>query len=279
MIAVKSVLGRLLKDERLLIVPSLGIADAQEYMMKTEFQDRLAVVTGASSGIGLSLCALLLQQGAKVLAMSRSIGGLQWLQQIFGDRLHWHAGDVTCQGDLHALARRAAALGTVDYLVPGAGIAELADGLDMLAFERQWAVNGAGALNTLAALRGELANPSSVVFIGSFLTRSTFPGLAACISSKAALGAQARTLAVEFAPLNVRINLVSPGPTATPMWGGLGLSDEQLDQIANSLTRRLLPGHFLDASAVANVILFQLSQGARGVYGQDWVVDNGYALN
>lgn len=122
--------------------------------MKTEFQDRLAVVTGASSGIGLALCAALLPRGVKVLAMSRTLGELPTLQQIYGERLQWFAGDVTRQQDLRELSERAAAMGPVDYLVPNAGIAEMADSLDMAAFQRQWAVNGAGALNTLAALRG-----------------------------------------------------------------------------------------------------------------------------
>lgn len=248
-------------------------------MKNTEFKDRFAVITGASSGIGLALCTELLQRGARVLAMSRSVGGLKSLLEIYAEKLHWLEGDVTSRDDLQALARRAAQLGLVDYLVPNAGIAELGDSLDMSAFDRQWAVNGAGALNTLGALRNELARPASVVFVGTFLTRSTFAGLAAYIASKAALVAQARTLAVEFAPLGVRINIVSPGPTATAIWGTLGLSDEQFEQVAEMVGKRLLPGHFLESAAVANVILFQLSQGARGVYGQDWVVDNGYTLN
>lgn len=248
-------------------------------MKNTEFKDRFAVITGASSGIGLALCTELLQRGARVLAMSRSVGGLKPLLEIYAEKLHWLEGDVTSRNDLQALARRAAQLGPVDYLVPNAGIAELGDSLDMSAFDRQWAVNGAGALNTLGALRNELARPASVVFVGTFLTRSTFAGLAAYIASKAALVAQARTLAVEFAPLGVRINIVSPGPTATAIWGTLGLSDEQFEQVAEMVGKRLLPGHFLESAAVANVILFQLSQGARGVYGQDWVVDNGYTLN
>jgi len=247
--------------------------------MKNEFNERLAVVTGASSGIGLALCAALLQRGARVLAMSRSMGGLAQLIETYPDHLHCVLGDVTLRDDLQRLAHRAAELGPVDFLVPNAGIAELGDSLDVACFERQWSINGAGALNTLAALRAGLAKPASVVFIGTFLTRSTFPGLAAYIASKAALVAHARTLAVEFAPLNVRINVVSPGPTATAIWGALGLPDEQLEQVAEGVTRRLLPGHFLESSAVANVVLFQLSQGARGVYGQDWVVDNGYTLN
>ena len=90
--------------------------------------------------------------------------------------------------------------------------------------------------------------------------------------------ALARALAKEFAVLGVRINLVSPGPTATPLWDGLGLPESELEQLADSLGQRLLPGHFVEAAAVARVIAFQLSAGARGVYGQDWVVDNGYSL-
>lgn len=247
--------------------------------MKSEFQERLAVVTGASSGVGLALCSALLQRGARVLAMSRTLGGLPALMETYGERLHWHAGDVTCQADLDSLAAQAAVLGPVDYLVPNAGIAELANCLDLGAFDRQWTVNGAGALNTLAALLSTLAKPASVVFVSTFLTQSSFPGLAAYIASKAALAAQVKTIAVELAALDLRINLVSPGPTATAIWGRLGLTDEQLGEVADTVTKRLLPGHFLQAAAVAEVILFQLSQGARGVYGQDWVVDNGYTLS
>ena len=247
--------------------------------MQTEFQDRLAVITGASSGIGLALCAALLARGAKVQAMSRTAGELPALKEIYGERLQWCAGDVTCQDDLQQLARRAAVLGPVAWLVPCAGIAEMADSLDMPAFQRQWAVNGAGALNTLAALRGELASPASVVFVGSFLTGSSFPGLAAYIAGKAALAAQARTFAGALPRHDLRLKLLSPGPTAPPLPDHLGLSESELDDVADTLGKRLLPGHFLDASAVANVIIFQLSQGARGVYGQDWKVDNGYSLS
>jgi NAD(P)-dependent dehydrogenase (short-subunit alcohol dehydrogenase family) len=182
---------------------SSGSDRALESMMNNQFAGRLAVVTGGSSGIGLALCEALLQQGARVLSMSRRVAALAGLQRNYPQHLFCQAGDVTCAAYLAQLARRAAELGPVDYRVPNAGIAELADRLDVAAFERQWAVNGAGALQTLAALHGELASQSSVVFISSFLTRSTFPGLAAYIASKEALAAHARTLAVEFAPLAV----------------------------------------------------------------------------
>ncbi|MFG5862888.1 SDR family oxidoreductase [Metapseudomonas lalkuanensis] len=247
-------------------------------MSQHEFENRLAVVTGASSGIGLSVVELLLARGARVLAMSRSAGALDGLKARYGDALRWQPGDVTRAADLAALAEVAGSLGPVDCLVPNAGIARLADGLDTAAFAAQWAVNGAGALDTLAALRDRLAPSASVVFIGTFLSRVTFPGLAAYIASKSALKAQVRTLAVEMAARGVRLNLVSPGPTATPIWSTLGLGDEDLAAVAGTVNQRLLGGRFLEPEAVAEVILFLLSPAARGLYGQDLVVDSGYTL-
>jgi len=246
--------------------------------MSNEFKPGLSVVTGASSGIGLALTQRLLEHGSNVIAMSRQIGGLGELVERFGEKLSWLPGDVTQANDQARLAQLAASIGPLDFLVPNAGIAQLADGLDLAAFDRQWAVNGAGALNTLSSLRGHLAAQASVVFIGTFLEQVTFPGLAAYIASKAALRAQMRTLAVELAPFGVRLNMVSPGPTATPIWGTLGLNEDALCSVASTVNQRLLNGQFLEPGAVADVIVFQLSQGARGVYGQDWVVDGGYTL-
>lgn len=246
--------------------------------MSNEFKHRLAVVTGASSGIGLAVTQRLLENGAQVLVMARNTGGLNALVEQFSDNLFLLDGDVTLAHDQVRLAERAAEIGPVHFLVPNAGIAQLADGLDIPAFDRQWAVNGAGALNTLSSLRSQLADNSSVVFIGTFLHQSTFPGLAAYIASKAALRAQVRTLAVELAPQGIRLNMVSPGPTATPIWNTLGLDDDALGTVASTVKQRLLLGEFLEPGAIADVILFQLSRGARSVFGQDWVVDGGYTL-
>ncbi|MEM5368370.1 SDR family oxidoreductase [Paraburkholderia azotifigens] len=243
------------------------------------FENRFAVVTGASSGIGLATVHRLLKNGARVLAMSRTMRDeLETLQATYGERLEWLKGDVTESADLAALAERARQVGTIDFLLPNAGIAQLGEGLQSAAFERQWAVNGAGALNTLSVLREQLAKPASVVFIGTFLSQVTFPGLAAYIASKTALKAHARTLAVELAAAGVRINVVSPGPTATAIWSTLGLPEEQLSAVAGRVNQRLLSGRFLEPSAIADAIMFLLSPASRGMYGQDLIVDNGYTL-
>lgn len=246
--------------------------------MNNEFNNRLAVVTGASSGIGLALSESLLAAGASVIAMARRTGGLDKLRDEYPDRLHWLPGDVTQAGDLERLSAYARDVAPVDFVVPNAGVAMLASAADTAAFNRLWEVNGAGALNTLAALSGQLGRAASVVFIGTFLSRLAFPGLAGYIASKTALISHARTLAVELAAADVRINVVSPGPTATPIWNTLGMGDSQLAAVANSVNSRLLDGKFLEPQAVADVIMFLLSSGARSIRGQEIVVDGGYTL-
>ena len=153
-------------------------------MPSNDSRSPLAVITGAGSGIGLAVARRLLREGTRVVAMARREVPPAELDEA-GGHLCWLSGDVTRAEDLQCLADLARELGPVDYLLPNAGIAQLADGLDQAAFQRQWAVNGAGALNTLAALRGQMARPSSVVFIGTFLSQVSFPGLAAYIASTA----------------------------------------------------------------------------------------------
>lgn len=246
--------------------------------MSNEFNNRLAVVTGASSGIGLALTERLLSAGATVIAMARRSGGLDPLRDVYADQLHWLKGDVTVAADLERLKDCATRMGPVDFVVPNAGIAMLANGTDNDAFDRLWEVNGAAALNTVATLTSQMAKPASIVFIGTFLSRLAFPGLAGYIASKTALISHARTLAVELAAADIRVNIVSPGPTATPIWGSLGMNDSDLGAVASAVNSRLLDGKFLEPQAVADVILFLLSREARGIYGQEIVVDGGYTL-
>lgn len=240
--------------------------------------NKLAVVTGASSGIGLATCAELLGKGVKVIAVSRTCGGLMPLIQAYPIHLQWFQADVTDDAALSRLADFAQAHGAVDFLVPNAGVAMLSAADDHDAFERQWQVNGKAAIEVFRKLSGLMSPGASVVFVGTFLRQIAFEGLGPYIATKAALSALVKTLALEFSKRGIRINMVSPGPTKTAIWGGLGLSEGDLQAVADGVSKRLLTQEFLEPEAVAKVIAFQLSNGASGVFGQDWVVDAGYSL-
>lgn len=246
--------------------------------MSEGYFNKLAVVTGASSGIGLATCAELLDKGVKVIAVSRSSGGLMQLIQAHPVKLQWFQADVTDATALERLAGFVRTHGSLDYLVPNAGMAMLSAADDHDAFERQWQLNGKAAIGVFRTLSGLMSPGASVVFVGTFLRQIAFEGLGPYIATKAALAALVKTMALEFAKRGIRINMVSPGPTQTAIWDGLGLSEGELKAVASGVSQRLLTHEFLAPEAVAKVIAFQLSNGAAGVFGQDWVVDAGYSL-
>ncbi|MDI2457503.1 SDR family oxidoreductase, partial [Pseudomonas aeruginosa] len=76
----------------------------------------------------------------------------------------------------------------------------------------------------------------------------------------------------------VRINLVSPGPTATPIWASLGLSNAQAESVTRSINQRLVDGSFLSPGEIVDVVMFLLSSKSAGLYGQELIVDKGYGL-
>ncbi|UTN74168.1 SDR family oxidoreductase [Pseudomonas aeruginosa] len=69
-----------------------------------------------------------------------------------------------------------------------------------------------------------------------------------------------------------------PGPTATPIWASLGLSDAQAESVTRSINQRLVDGSFLSPGEIVDVVMFLLSSKSAGLYGQELIVDKGYGL-
>lgn len=241
-------------------------------------QGKVAVVTGASSGIGWSISERLIESGAEVVAFARNDEKLAELARTFPGKVTPVKGDVTNAEDLDRLAETVQKkFGGIDAVIPNAGIARVRpfDGSGPDDINEQFGVNFVGAFETVRRLSPQLRLGGAVVFITTFLTKAAIPGLSVYSASKAALSCLTRSLAAELAP-KIRVNAVAPGPIATPLWGTVGLDPETLDAVGKQVSSRLFPGAFGNPRDIADAVAFLCSDASGNIFGQELVVDGGY---
>ncbi|WP_334148091.1 SDR family NAD(P)-dependent oxidoreductase [Hyphomicrobium sp.] len=242
---------------------------------------KVAVVTGASSGIGRAIAEKFLSSGYRLVVMARSEPELLEIKQRAPESVVVVRGDVTSAADLDRLVDEAVkAFGSVDVIIPNAGSAKVVPFTesDPVAIAEQFNLNFVAATETVRKLLLHIKAGGSVLFITTFLTTVGFPGLAIYNSSKAALKSFAQTLAVELEPRGIRVNCLAPGPITTPLWNKVGLPEDVLADVAKSVNARLMEGRFGEPDDIAETALFLASAGAKNIYGQEIVVDGGYTI-
>ncbi len=227
---------------------------------------RTAVVTGASSGIGLAIADDLVGAGWHVLGLCRSRGALP-------DAATWvpcDLADLISADEAVRVVRRAAA-GGVDAIVHAAGL-QYSAGVGELRperGERMWAVHVRGAELVVGGLVGVLVDGGRVVLVGS-RTMTGVPGKSQYSATKAALAAMARAWASELAPRRVTVNVVAPGPTRTAM----------LEDPKRASVPPVVPplGRLVEPSEVAALTRFLLERTGAMVTGQTILMCGGASL-
>ncbi len=149
--------------------------------MAGRHEGKVAVVTGASSGIGRAIAERFLAEGACVAVFARREAALREIAARHPDRVLAVPGDVTRAGDLARLAAEAVArFGGVDIVVPNAGIAKAVPFADSTpeAIDEQFRVNLTGAVETVRQFLPHIRQGGAVLFLTTFLTQVGFPGLA-----------------------------------------------------------------------------------------------------
>ncbi|HVF07848.1 MAG TPA: SDR family oxidoreductase [Actinomycetota bacterium] len=232
-------------------------------------QDRTALVTGGSSGIGLAVVSRFVSEGARVTAVAR-----RYRPEVDDVGARFVAADAGDAEQMRAALRTTFELtGPLDVVVLNAGIASLdADSLedtDLAEVADLVQVNTMGVLNGLACMPPYLRDGASVIITASAATSWAFPGYMGYSLSKAPLYEMARHAAMKLGGRGIRVNTVSPGTVLTPMQP----SDDpeaQIARVATCLGRAAFPDE------VAGVFVFLASDDSTYVTGTDVRADGGW---
>jgi len=246
-----------------------------------KLQDRVAIVTGGSRGIGRAICLALAQEGADVLlSCDRDIAGAQAVAgeiRALGRRAIATKADVSRQADVERMVQQAwEKLSRVDILVNNAGIF-IGSPIEK-ALEKDWdrvmAVNVKGVLLCCQAVgRRWIADGArgTIVNIASIAGRMPEVNGAAYSPSKAAVLVLTRLLAVEWARSGIRVNSLSPGPVMTPLQQAAYPTPELL-----AARNRAIPMNRHGApEEIARLAVFLASDDAAYVTGADFAADGG----
>jgi NAD(P)-dependent dehydrogenase (short-subunit alcohol dehydrogenase family) len=239
---------------------------------------KTALITGGNSGIGLATARAFIEQGAKVAITGRDQTTLDEAVSSLGPNAVAFRADIMDPVANEAAVRSAAeALGHLDIVVASAGIAgnTPVGGTTAEQFGRIVTTNVTGVFLTVQAAAPYLRKGASVILIGSVHAVLGMPGYAAYAASKGAVSAMSRVLASELSLAGVRVNVVVPGATRTPIWSKFGRCPNALATMEPRMVRAVPTGRISEVEEIANTILFLASDDATNIQGTEIVVDGG----
>lgn len=248
----------------------------QEKIMK--LSNKIVLVTGGTSGIGLEAAKLFREEGATVIVVGQNPARLQSAASQLGDSVTLFRGDVSKPAEIESIISQISEkFGRIDVLFANAGVG-LATPLEAVTedqIDTQFDVNFKGVFFTVQKAIPLFVKGGSIVVTSSFLNQVGAPGLSILSATKAAVRSLVRSLGAELAPRGIRVNAVSPGPISTPFHGKLGLSEKQLSEAASAIEDQVPLHRFGEAGEIAKAALFLASEDSSFMTGSELVVDGG----
>lgn len=241
-------------------------------------ENKVALITGGNSGIGLATARLFLAEGARVAITGRNPETLDAAKRELGPGLLALQADVTDVAAMErAVAQVAERFGALDIVFANAGVAGLTPvgKTSLAAFEEVLRTNLTAVFFTVQAAVPHLKKGASVVLNGSVLSVLGAPGYAAYAASKAGVRSMARVLASELSPRGIRVNVVSPGASHTSIWSGQAPNPDAYAALEKRLSLGIPLGRMGEAEEVAKTVLFLASDDASNIQAAELFVDGG----
>jgi NAD(P)-dependent dehydrogenase (short-subunit alcohol dehydrogenase family) len=239
-----------------------------------KLEDKVAVITGGTSGMGLASARRFVAEGAYVYIMGRRRAELDAAVLSIGRNVTGVAGDVAELADLDRLYQTLrAAHGHVDVVFANAGMGEVAPlgAISLESFDRTFAVNVRGTLFTVQKALPLLREGGSIILTGSIAGVKGLPGFDVYSASKAAIRSFVRTWTVELKDRRIRANIISPGTIDTPILAGL--PQEAIAQLVATIPM----GRMGTSEEIAAAALFLASADSSFITGIELFVDGGTA--
>jgi NAD(P)-dependent dehydrogenase (short-subunit alcohol dehydrogenase family) len=246
--------------------------------MAKRFEGKTVVVTGGNSGIGLATAKLFHDEGAKVAVSGRDQKTLDEAVKIIGGDTLAVKADVSKLSDIDKFyAQVTAKFGKIDAIFANAGIAKFAPAATTSEqfFDETFDINVKGLYFTLQKAIPLLNDNAGIVLNSSIVNAKGTPNASVYAASKAAVRSLARTFAAELVERGIRVNVVSPGPITTPIFGRTGLPQEAVDQFAEQIKSTNPMKRFGKPEEVGHAVLFLASSEASYITAVDLNVDGG----
>ena len=238
---------------------------------------KIAVISGATTGIGLATAQRFVAEGAHVFIFGRRQAQLDEAAKLIGRNVTAIQADAA---NLDDLDRVAAAVrdekGVVDIIVSNAGFTEQAsiDTITPEHFDKAFNLMARGPVFLVQKLLPMMTGGGSIILVSSGMHVMGIPGHTAYAATKAALRSYVRTWAAEFKDRGIRVNLLSPGVTDTPILDAQSAPREDLV----NMYRSMVPlGRLARAEELASAALFLASDQSSYMTGADLMVDGGVA--
>ena len=243
-----------------------------------QLKGRRVVITGSSRGIGLSICKLFSQNGAKIVANARNKNKLQEVTSKVSN-CHTIAGDVTSYEFANKLILKAFKhMGGIDILVcnVGSGTSVPPGQENIDEWHKMFATNFFSALNVIEAAKPILESGSSIICISSICGNETIPGAPICYSTaKSALNSYVNSISRYFGKNGIRINAISPGNVLFPgsVWDSkMKANSEQTKKLIDS---EVPLADFARTQDIAEAALWLATEKSKFVTGSLLTVDGG----